>query len=131
MTIRLPFGHELIIRKRLPGWTRIEMGLALRARQDKAFRDQVRVIKNALAARKALRSGEAEHQLREAQLQRDKAAFDTTEEPIQFIRGLQKGLEAREQYAAGFASAFKKQADKSAAELNARYRPKKRWWRFW
>ncbi len=68
-----------------------DSGLSVVARQAKAFKDQVRNIKNALAARGALRSGETGHQLQDAQLGYDQAKFDTTAELADFLSGLQRG----------------------------------------
>jgi hypothetical protein len=73
-----------------------DAGLSIAARQQKAFKDQVRQIKNALAARGALRSGEAGHQLQEAQTGYDQARFDTTQEFVEWIAGLQAGLAERQ-----------------------------------
>jgi hypothetical protein len=69
-----------------------QAGLSLAARQSKAFNDQVRQIRNSLAARGALRSGEAGHQFQEAQHGFDQAKFDATQELIDFISGLQAGF---------------------------------------
>lgn len=73
-----------------------EAGLSIKARQDKAFKDQVRQIKNALAARGALRSGEAAYSLQEAQLGRDQATYDTTQAILDFLSGLQAGYAERQ-----------------------------------
>ena len=73
-----------------------EAGLSIKARQDKAFKDQVRQIKNALASRGALRSGETGYQLQEAQLGRDQASFDTVTELTEFLAGLQAGFAEKE-----------------------------------
>jgi hypothetical protein len=69
-----------------------DAGLSLAARQSKAFNDQIRQIRNSLAARGALRSGEAGHQFQEAQHGFDQAKFDATQELIDFISGLQAGF---------------------------------------
>jgi hypothetical protein len=68
-----------------------DAGLSIKARQDKSFKDTIRTIKNALAARGALRSGESTHRLQEAQLERDQADFDTRDQLGQLIAGIQAG----------------------------------------
>ena len=74
-----------------------DAGLSIAARQAKAFKDQVRQIKNALAARGALRSGEAGHQLQEAQGARDRADFDARDNLAQIVAGIQAGYAEAEQ----------------------------------
>jgi hypothetical protein len=76
-----------------------DAGLSIVARQDKMFKDQLRQIKNSLAARGALRSGESGFQLQEAQLGRDQARFDTTAELVEFLSGLQAGFAERQRVA--------------------------------
>lgn len=83
-----------------------DAGLSIIARQDKAFKDQIRTIKKALASRGLLESGETRHQLQEAQLGRDQARFDTSDALSQLIAGLQQGFaEAQRQRAAQQAQA--------------------------
>lgn len=69
-----------------------ESGLSVAARQRQAFEKQVREIRNSLAARGALRSGEAGHMLQEAQTGYDRAQYDTMQELVDFISGLQAGF---------------------------------------
>lgn len=69
-----------------------DAGLSLAARQQEQFKNQVREIRNALAARGALRSGESAHQLQQAQTGYDRAKFDATQELMDFISGLQAGF---------------------------------------
>lgn len=71
-------------------------GLSIAARQQQAFKDQVRNIRGALAARGALRSGEQGHGLQQAQTEYDQAKFDSTQELMDFIGGLQAGFAQQE-----------------------------------
>lgn len=97
-----------------------DAGLSIIARQDKAFKDQVRAIKNALASRGALRSGEAAYSLQEAQLGRDQARFDTTDALSQLIAGLQQGFaEAQRQRAAQQAQAAAEASGRVAQQYPA------------
>lgn len=92
-----------------------DAGLSIAARQAKAFKDQVRQIKNALASRGALRSGEAGHQLQNAQLGYDQAKFDSSDELMQFIGGLQAGYAEKQRLE-------KQLLAKEAAQAEARVR---------
>lgn len=74
-----------------------DAGLSMAARQQKAFQDQLKAIRNALAARGALRSGEAGYAFQEAQIGFDQAKYDTTQQLIDFIAGLQAGFTQAEQ----------------------------------
>lgn len=76
-----------------------EAGLSVSARQQQQFEKNVRAVKNALAARGALRSGEAGYQLGEAQQQYDRAKFDTTQEILEYLAGLQAGYAERQRQA--------------------------------
>lgn len=67
-------------------------GLSIAARQKQAFDKQVRDIRNSLAARGALRSGETGHMLQEAQTGFDRTQYDTMQELLDFISGLQAGF---------------------------------------
>lgn len=67
-------------------------GLSVSARLNKEYKDNLRQIKNALAARGALRSGEAGFALQEAQGQRDRADFDARDSLSQLVAGIQAGF---------------------------------------
>lgn len=84
MTIRLPFNRVLRVSLLRKG------EMSIWERQQKAYKDQVRAIKNALAARRDLRSGNAGTALA------DPAAFDTTRELVEFVDGLRAGLQEHE-----------------------------------
>ena len=66
-------------------------GVSTKARIDKAHKDAIRQIRNALAARGALRSGELGHQLGEEQGQYTKAQFDAREALTELLAGYQRG----------------------------------------
>ena len=73
-----------------------EAGLSITARQERQFQNALRQMRNALAARGALRSGEAGFQAQELQRDYDAARFDTTQQLVDFIAGLQAGFADRE-----------------------------------
>jgi hypothetical protein len=89
-------------------------GMSVVARQQKQYQDNIRSIKNALAARGALRSGETGYQLGEAQRGFDTAQFDARQELLDYIMGAQQGFLAAErqrqgQLAQGAEGAFGRQ----------------------
>jgi hypothetical protein len=91
-----------------------EAGFSVVARQQKRLSDNIRAIKNALAARGALRSGETGHQLQEAQRGHDEARYDATQQILDYISGAQQGFLAAErarlgQLRGGAESAFERQ----------------------
>jgi hypothetical protein len=68
-----------------------QSGVGTQARIDKANKDALRQIKNALAARGALRSGELGHQLKEQEGRYTNAQFDARQALLDMLSGYQKG----------------------------------------
>lgn len=95
-----------------------EAGLSISARQQKQLRDNIRLIKNQLAARGALRSGEAGHQLGEAQQDFDRQSFDSTQELMDYIAGVQAGFAQAERARQAQLSQGAQQAAVTQAQLN-------------
>jgi hypothetical protein len=65
-------------------------GLSAKARIEKANKDTLRQIKNSLAARGLLRSGELGHQLGEQDLRHNQAQFDARRTLLDYLAGVQK-----------------------------------------
>lgn len=71
-------------------------GLSVAARIQKAYQDQLRSMRNSLAARGALRSGEFGHQLGEGQQKLKEAQYDSRENLLQFLSNYQAGFQQAE-----------------------------------
>jgi hypothetical protein len=65
--------------------------MSIVARMEKLRKDNVRAIKNALAARGALRSGEAGFQLNEEQDRYSKAQYDSRSQLVDLLAGIEAG----------------------------------------
>ena len=66
-----------------------QAGTSLSARLVKQNKDNIRAIKNALAARGALRSGETGHQLNEEQLRFSQGQYDARAQVLDYLKGVQ------------------------------------------
>lgn len=66
-------------------------GLSVTARLEKAHKDAVRQIRNSLAARGLLRSGELGHQLQEQQGAFDTGQYDARQQLFDFLSAVQSG----------------------------------------
>ena len=75
-------------------------GLSQKARIDKFNTDQIRQIRNALAARGGLRSGEFGYQLKENQGAYERAQYDSRQALTDTMMGIQAGLAAAQRQAA-------------------------------
>lgn len=83
-----------------------QSGLSIVARMEKLRKDNVRAIKNALAARGALRSGETGHQLGEEQQRYTQAQYDARSQLVDLLSGIEAGYaNAQRQRAAAQAQA--------------------------
>lgn len=95
-----------------------DAGLSYTARSTKALQDRIRQIKNGLAARGALRSGELGYQLQEAQTGYDTGQYDAAQQVQDFLgainRGYTEGVRARQ---AQIAAAQREEAGRQA-QLN-------------
>jgi hypothetical protein len=67
-------------------------GLSIHARLQKQQKDNVRSLRNALAARGGLRSGELGHQLGEESLRYSQAQFDARSQLTDFLAGISAAL---------------------------------------
>lgn len=76
-------------------------GMSVTARMEKMRKDNVRAIKNALASRNALRSGETGYQLGEEQQRYSTAQFDARTQLVDFLSGIQAGLAGARRQQAG------------------------------
>jgi hypothetical protein len=76
-------------------------GLSVTARMEKLRQQNVRALKNALAARGALRSGETGYQLGEEQQRFTQAQYDARQQLVDFLGGIQAGLAAAKRQQAG------------------------------
>lgn len=95
-----------------------ESGMSVTARQASQFDKNLRAIKNALAARGALRSGETGYQLGEAQKQYDTQRYDSTQELLDYIAGAQQGFTAAERARQAQAAQAAESAAGRQIELN-------------
>ena len=86
-----------------------QSGMSVVARMEKLRKDNVRAIKNALAARGALRSGEAGHQLGEEQQRFQQAQYDARSQLVDLLSGIE----------AGFANAMRQRAGQQAQAQQA------------
>jgi hypothetical protein len=68
-----------------------QSGMSVVARMEKLRKDNVRAIKNALAARGALRSGEAGYQLGEEQTRYGQAQYDARAQLVDLLSGIEAG----------------------------------------
>lgn len=73
-----------------------QQGLSIKARQDEAYKNNVRALKSALRARGLLQSGELGTQLQDAQKAYDRAGYDSTNELLDYLAGAQQGFVAAE-----------------------------------
>lgn len=71
-------------------------GLSIKARQDEAYKNNVRTLKSMLRSRGLLRSGELGTQLQDAQKAYDRAGYDSTNELLDYLAGAQQGFVAAE-----------------------------------
>jgi hypothetical protein len=76
-------------------------GLSIAARLEKQYKQNVRAIKNALAARGALQSGETGYQLGEEQQRYKEAGFDARTKLVDFLSGIEAGRAAAARSRAG------------------------------
>jgi hypothetical protein len=83
-------------------------GMSIVARMDKLRKDNVRAIKNALASRGALRSGEAGYQLGEEQQRYSTAQYDARSQLVDLLAGIE----------AGYANSQRGRAGQQAAAAN-------------
>jgi hypothetical protein len=71
-----------------------QSGMSIVARMEKLRKDNVRAIKNALASRGALRSGEAGYQLGEEQQRYSTAQYDARSQLVDLLAGIEAGVAA-------------------------------------
>jgi hypothetical protein len=83
-------------------------GMSIVARMERLRKENVRAIKNALAARGALRSGEAGYQLGEEQQRYSTAQYDSRAQLVDLLAGIE----------AGYANAQRQRAGQQAAAAN-------------
>jgi hypothetical protein len=83
-------------------------GMSIVARMEKLRKDNVRAIKNALAAKGALRSGETGFQLGEEQQRYSTAQYDSRAQLVDLLAGIE----------AGYANAQRQRAGQQAAAAN-------------
>jgi hypothetical protein len=76
-------------------------GMSIVARMEKLRKDNVRAIKNALASRGALRSGEAGYQLGEEQQRYSTAQYDARQQLVDLLAGIEAGVAAGARQRAG------------------------------
>jgi hypothetical protein len=76
-------------------------GMSIVARMEKLRKDNVRAIKNALASRGALRSGEAGYQLGEEQQRYSTAQYDSRQQLVDLLAGIEAGVAAGSRQRAG------------------------------
>jgi hypothetical protein len=69
-------------------------GMSIVARMNKLQKDNIRAIKNALASRGALRSGEAGYQLGEEQQRYATAQYDARSQLVDLLSGIEAGVAA-------------------------------------
>lgn len=93
-----------------------DAGMSFTARSTKAHKDSVRAIKNALAARGALRSGEAGYQLQEAQGAFDTGQYDARQQVQDFMGAVNQGYaQAQRERQMQMAAAQREEAGRQAA----------------
>jgi hypothetical protein len=98
-------------------------GMSFKARSEKAHKDAVRQIRNALAARGALQSGELGHQLQEAQGQFDTGQYDARQQVQDFMSAVNAGYaQAQRARALQLAEAQRAEAARQA-QLNPSVAP--------
>jgi hypothetical protein len=78
-----------------------QSGMSIVARMEKLRKDNVRAIKNALASRGALRSGEAGYQLGEEQQRYSTAQYDARQQLVDLLAGIEAGVAAGSRQRAG------------------------------
>jgi hypothetical protein len=78
-----------------------QSGMSIVARMEKLRKDNVRAIKNALASRGALRSGEAGYQLGEEQQRYSTAQYDARSQLVDLLAGIEAGVAAGSRQRAG------------------------------
>jgi hypothetical protein len=88
-----------------------QSGMSVVARMERLRKDNVRAIKNALAARGALRSGEAGYQLGEEQNRYQTAQYDSRAQLVDLLAGIE----------AGFANASRQRAGQQATAYGNAY----------
>lgn len=99
-----------------------QAGLSIAGRLEKARKDNVRAIRNALAARGALRSGELGHQLGEEQQRYSQAQYDSRQQLLDYLRGVQQArADAERERQRQRAGAIQQTADRYAND--PRYQP--------
>jgi hypothetical protein len=93
-----------------------EAGLSTEARLSKAHTDAMRAIKNSLAARGALRSGEAGYQLGNEQQAYTQAEYDSKQQLLDYLSSYQQGyLQAEQQRQQQLAQASSDAANRQQA----------------
>jgi hypothetical protein len=88
-----------------------QSGMSIVARMEKLRKDNVRAIKNALASRGALRSGEAGYQLGEEQQRYSTAQYDARSQLVDLLAGIE----------AGYANSSRARAGQQAGAANTAF----------
>jgi hypothetical protein len=94
-----------------------QSGMSIVARMEKLRKDNVRAIKNALASRGALRSGEAGYQLGEEQQRYSTAQYDARSQLVDLLAGIEAGVAAGARQRAGAQAGAAQQGFQNAIQM--------------